>query len=198
MKRIKRVSLALLPLLALGACTNTVKYDDKPAAKTVQQDLGTQILQSSVISMTDTMLEDSSVQALSSSKRPMLAVFGMINFTSDEVDLTAINSELMSSLYQSNQFRFVDIEKMDNASQEWQKRLYDLFEDPANASQLSTAVNADYLLVGEISNVIRTSPHQKKVFYRLTLKLLDKKKEAFIWQNQRELLKSEKKVVYGV
>ena len=57
---------------------------------------------------------------------------------------------------------------------------------------------ADYLLVGEISNVIRTQPKQKKVFYRLSLKLLDQSNGETIWREQRELLKSEKNIVYGI
>jgi len=182
----------------LQGCTNTVKYDDKPAAKTVHQDLGTDTLQSSSLSMMETLLDDSKVKKITQSGRPQLAVFGMINFTNDKIDLATINGQLMSELNKSNRFRYTDIDTMAEAGMAWQNRLYTLFEEPASAKQLADAVNADYLLIGEISNVIRTGPNNKRVLYRLTLKLLDKEKGAFIWQDQRELLKSEKDVVYGV
>ena len=53
-------------------------------------------------------------------------------------------------------------------------------------------------MVGEISNIIRTEPKQKKVFYRVSLKLLEQDTGQYIWQQQQELLKSEKNIVYGI
>lgn len=198
MKKALLACCTLLPILILQGCTNTIKYDDKPASKTVEQELGVETLQSSTLSMMENMLSDSKVKKITQSSRPMMAVFGMINFTSDPIDLASINSQLMNELNKSNRFRYVALDTLGQASMEWQGRLYMLFEEPASAKQFADAVNADYLLIGEISNIIRTSPNTKRVYYRLTLKLLDKSKGAFIWLDQRELLKSEKSIVYGV
>ena len=198
MKKTLLACCALLPILILTGCTNTIKYDDEPASKTVEQDLGAETLQSSTLSMMETMLTDSKVQKVTQSSRPMLAVFGMINFTNDAIDLATLNNQLMTELNKSNRFRYVDLDTLAKASLEWQGRLYELFEEPSSSQQFADAVNADFLLIGEISNIIRTSPNSKKVYYRLTLKLLDKSKGAFIWLDQRELLKSEKSIVYGV
>ena len=125
-------------------------------------------------------------------------MFGLINFTYDKLDLAAINGQLMNELNKANRFRFSDQEDMSAESEKWKDSLYQLFEDPASGQSLATAVAADYLLVGEISNVIRTQPKQKKVFYRLSLKLLDQSNGETIWREQRELLKSEKNIVYGI
>ena len=122
----------------------------------------------------------------------------LFNFTYDKLDLAAINGQLMNELNKANRFRFSDQEDMSAESEKWKDSLYQLFEDPASGQSLATAVAADYLLVGEISNVIRTQPKQKKVFYRLSLKLLDQSNGETIWREQRELLKSEKNIVYGI
>ncbi|HEX4938232.1 MAG TPA: hypothetical protein VFX11_06125, partial [Candidatus Kapabacteria bacterium] len=63
---------------------------------------------------------------------------------------------------------------------------------------LSQSVGADFLLIGEISNVIRSQPQQKEVWYRLSLKLVDERSGQFLWQERREFLKSQKKVIYGI
>ncbi|MEC8811576.1 MAG: hypothetical protein VXY23_09700 [Pseudomonadota bacterium] len=192
------MSCAILASLIFQGCTNTVKYDDTPASKTVQKEVGADTISNNATAMLDAMLLDPEVQKATKSSRPKLAVFGLINFTYDKLDLAAINGQLMNELNKANRFRFSDQEDMSAESEKWKDSLYQLFEDPASGQSLATAVAADYLLVGEISNVIRTQPKQKKVFYRLSLKLLDQSNGETIWREQRELLKSEKNIVYGI
>ena len=190
-------SLVLASLIFQG-CTNTVKYDDAPASKTVQKDVNDDVISTSAVAMLESMMANDQVQKATKSSRPKLAVFGLINFTYDKVDLAAINGQLMNELNKVNRFRFSDQSLMSTESEKWKDNLYQLFEDPANGEALAKAVDADYLMVGEISNLIRTEPKTKKVYYRITLKLLDRKKGNYIWQEQRELLKSEKNIVYGI
>ena len=192
------MSCAILASLIFQGCTNTVKYDDTPASKTVQKEVGADTISNNATAMLEAMLLDPEVQKATKSSRPKLAVFGLINFTYDKLDLAAINGQLMNELNKANRFRFSDQEDMSAESEKWKDSLYQLFEDPASGQSLATAVAADYLLVGEISNVIRTQPKQKKVFYRLSLKLLDQSNGETIWREQRELLKSEKNIVYGI
>ncbi|TNC90271.1 MAG: hypothetical protein CSH49_03555 [Alcanivorax sp.] len=192
------MSCAILASLMFQGCTNTVKYDDTPASKTVQKEVDADTISNNATAMLDAMLLDPEVQKATKSSRPKLAVFGLINFTYDKLDLAAINGQLMNELNKANRFRFSDQEDMSAESEKWKDSLYQLFEDPASGQSLATAVAADYLLVGEISNVIRTQPKQKKVFYRLSLKLLDQSNGETIWREQRELLKSEKNIVYGI
>ncbi|RLU01320.1 hypothetical protein [Ketobacter sp.] len=190
-------SLVLASLIFQG-CTNTVKYDDTPAAKTVQKEVKDDAISNSAVAMLEAMLADEQVQQATKSSRPKLAVFGLINFTYDKVDLASINGQLMNELNKANRFRFADQGAMAKESERWKGSLYQLFEDATSGESLATAVDADYLLVGEISNVIRTEPKQKKTFYRVSLKLLDQDSGQYIWQQQQELLKSEKSIVYGI
>lgn len=192
------IGCAFLASVFLQGCTNTVKYDDKPASKTVHKEVGEGTISSSSLSMLEGMLSDSEVQNATKSGRPILAVFGLINFTSDKIDLAAVNGQLMNELNKANRFRFSDQDAMASEGQKWENNLYQLFEQPESAQDLASQVNADYLLVGEISNVIRTQPKLKQVYYRVSLKLLDKNKGSYVWQEQRELLKSEKNIVYGI
>ena len=184
--------------LIFQGCTNTVKYDDTPASKTVQKEVKDAEITSSAVSMLDGMMANEQVVKATKSSRPKLAVFGLINFTYDKLDLATINGQLMSELNKANHFRFTDQGAMAKESERWKGSLYQLFEDAGSGESLATAVDADYLLVGEISNVIRTQPKQKQTFYRVTLKLLDQSSGQYIWQEQQELLKSEKNIVYGI
>ena len=191
-------SLALCAGLALTGCTNTIKYDSAPVAPAVTNDITVETLQQSTGSMIAAMVENPGVQDATRSKRPVLAVFGLVDFTGEGVDIAALNSDILNELNKTARFRFADSANLSEASQQQNPDLYTLLESPAAAQSLTEAVNADYLLIGEVSKVIRTQPTLKETFYRVSLKLVDPQGKTFVWEEKREFLKSQKKIVYGV
>ena len=184
--------------LLMQGCTNTINYDDKPASKTVKSELSDQKLEQVTTELLDAMLDDAEVKKATKSRRPVLAVFGVIDFTADKVDLAKINGQIYNQLSDSNRFRLSDANALANKSAELDLNLYDLVGDPKTTQKLAQPLDANYLLVGEISNVIRTKPKLKQVYYRVSLKLLDEKTGKFLWHEKQELLKSEKKIIYGI
>lgn len=190
--------LALGTALALAGCTNTVKYDTASAAKPVTHQVDVQALQQSTSSMINAMVSNPQVQAAIQSKRPVLAVYGLVDFTGEGVDINTLNNDIYSELNKSARFRFADSANLSAASQLQKLNLYDLLESPEAAQPLTKAVSADYLLIGEVSKIIRTQPTLKETFYRVSLKLVDPKSKEFMWEEKREFLKSQKKIVYGV
>ena len=183
--------------LILQGCANTVKYDDKPASKTVDSGISTDQLKTSSLTMVESLMKDPAVVQATNGKRPNLAVFGVIDFTADKVDLATINGHIYSELNKTNRFRFTDPQQLAEKSKDIAS-LYDLLEDTQTGQQLGQSLDADFVLVGEISNVIKTLPKTKEVYYRISLKLLDSKKGEFVWQEKDRLLKSKKNIVYGI
>lgn len=196
----KSAPLAALLLAAtlLPACTNTIKYDDQSLQKAVTNSIGLDQFQKSTQSMVDSLLTSPGVQNATRGQRPRLAVFGLVDFTGENIDIQALNNGMFSQLGQSARFNFADPASLTRADQQQKPNRYDLLEDPAAARALSQAVSADYLLVGEISNIVRTQPAEKQVWYRVSLKLVDTRNNRFLWQENREFLKSQKKIVYGI
>lgn len=184
--------------LLLQGCTNTVKYDDKPASKTIESNFTKDELTQVTAKLLDDMLADANLKTATRGKRPMMAVFGVINFSADEVNLAGINGQIYNQLNDSNRFRFTNANALAKKTAELDLNLHAFSEDPKTTQLLAKPVGADYLLVGEIRNIIRTQPKVKLVFYRISLRLLDSKSGKFIWQKQEEILKSQKKIVYGV
>ena len=199
MKQGFMAGLAVIAGLAVTGCTNTIKYDNAPIANqsTVQQ-VGLEQFEKSTDSMLASMLDDADVQAVSHAKRPMLAVYGMTDITSENIDTAALNSRIMTALDKSSRFRFVKDADLSKAVSNLNPNPYDLEEQPDAAKPLTSAVDADYLLIGQISRIIRAQPNVRDVFYRVTLKLVDPRNNKFVWQEQREFLKSEEKTIYGI
>jgi len=188
----------LAAVVLLQACTNTVKYDNIPVAQTIHENLSASALPDSASELLSAMEADPQVQKATHSSRPRLALFGFINFSFDKVDLAKINDRLRSELDAANHFRFADADAMNAETKKWEDNLYLLFDDAKSGSSLASAVDADYLLVGAISNVIHTEPKEKKIYYQVSLKLLEQRTGTTIWQDQRKILKSEKEIVYGL
>ena len=198
MKMSHMATLALGATLVLAGCTNTVKYDKVTDNKTMVQNVDTQTLERSTSAMINGMLGNSRVQAATESRRPVLAIYGLVDMTGEKVDVTAINNDLYAELNKTARFRFADAISLEQATREQNPNPYALLESPQAAQPLTRAVAADYLLIGEVSKVIRTQPNLKETFYRISLKLVDPASNHFVWEEKREFLQSQKKIVYGV
>lgn len=192
------MSCTIAATLIFQGCANTIKYDDKPASKTVEKGVDSNQLSASSLEMVESLLNSDEVKKATKGTRPLIAVFGMIDFTADKLDLATINGHIYGKLDKANRFRFADPNQLAAKSKDLTGSLYDLVEDGKTGQTLAQSLDADYMLVGEISNVIRTQPKTKQVFYRVTLKLLDSKKGEFVWQDKTEFLKSEKNIIYGI
>ncbi len=184
--------------LVLAGCTETIQYDSAPVEKPVVNEVDSSSLQQSTASMITSMIDSADVQAVTKAKRPVLAVFGLVDFTGEGVDIARLNSDILNELNKSARFRFADSSSLSEASQTQNPNLYDLLDTPTAARPLTDAVSADYLLIGEVSKVIRAQPTLKETFYRVSLKLVDPKGKQFMWEEKREFLKSQKKIIYGV
>lgn len=184
--------------LLLSACTNTIKYDTKPLKPVVKTNVNMPEFQKATQSMVSAMLQSPGVLEITGNQRPKLAVFGLVDFTGEDIDISALNNGMFAQIGQSAKFNFADPTALTKADQAQSPNRYDLLEDPAASKALSQSVGADYLLIGEVSNVVRSQPQQKEVWYRLSLKLVDERSGQFLWQERREFLKSQKKVIYGI
>lgn len=189
---------ALCAALTLAGCTNTIKYDNAPVEKAVVHDIGVDALQQSTTSMVNAMVNHPDVRAAVQSKRPVVAVVGLVDLTGEGVNIAALNGDITLELTKSNQFRFADPSRLTQSRQQHNTPVQALLESPKAAAPLAQAVNADYLVVGEVSKIIRTQPTLKETYYRVSLKLVDPASPDFVWEEIREFLKSQKKIVYGV
>lgn len=195
---IRAMCAAFCAAVALTGCTNTIKYDSAPVEKAVVHDIGVDALQQSTTSMINAMVNHPDIRTLTSTKRPVVAVLGLVDLTGEGVNIAALNSDIMLELTKSDRFRFADSDSVNRSRQQLGTQLATLLESPQAGAPLAKAVNADYLVVGEVSKIIRTQPTLKATYYRVSLKLVDPTSSAFTWEEIREFLKSQKKIIYGV
>lgn len=197
---IRKILIAAVSMaaLAMQGCTNTTDYGIATAPQTEKVDLDSFALQQAAITMSSQLINDPEIIKAGLGKRPVLAVFGVIDFTGDNIDLAQINSNILSTFNKANRFRFVSAEDVIRENNRLNPDLYDLVEKAETADGMGDALDADFLIVGDISKVITRQPTLKQVHYRLKLKALDTAKGDFVWQQSQEMLVSEKDIVYGI
>jgi uncharacterized protein (TIGR02722 family) len=184
--------------LLLGACTNTIKYDVANRPSVVKTEFNVTDLQSMVGNMTENMLTHPSVLSYTLAKRPSLAVDTLINLTGREIGVSVASNDMLEKLIAADSFRVLGSDSVRNARSRAGLAAGQAIDDKAIAWSMAKTLSADLLLYGEVSEVIRAKATAKDVFYRVDLRLLDRKTGGIAWQDQKEFLKSQKKTIYGL
>ncbi len=184
--------------LLLTACTNTIKYDVANRPSVVKTEFNVTDLQSMVGGMTDNMLTHPSVLSYTLAKRPALAVDTLVNLTGRELGVSVASNDMLEKLLAADSFKVIGGDNVRTARSQAGLGDVQAIDDKAAAWSMAKALNADLLLYGEVSEVIRAKATAKDVFYRVDLRLLDRKTGGIAWQDQKEFLKSQKKTIYGL
>lgn len=190
-------TLCIATLLGSG-CTNTIKYGDEIKPATVTTEFGVTDLQNMVSKMTDNMIGNPTVMSYTYAKRPALALDTLINRTGRPLNTPVVTSVVSQKLQAQDTFRLIEGATVQGTKQRLGLQSAEALDEPANAQKICAGLGADLFLYGDVSEVIRTHPTTKEVYYRISMHLLDNKSGGVVWQEEKEFLKSQKKIVFGI
>lgn len=190
-------SFCIVTLFASG-CANTVQYGEASKPTTVTTEFGVTDLQNMVSKMTDNMINSPTVMSYTYARRPSLAVDSLINRTGRALNTRLVSSTVSQKLETQGTYRIIMGTPVDGSKQKLGLQAPDSLDETANAHKISTSLGADLFLYGDVSEVIRSHPTTKEVFYRISMHLLDSKSGGIVWQEEKEFLKSQKKIVFGI
>lgn len=196
----KPLTLLGAAVFALGiqGCANTIKYGDATKADTIQTEIGISELQMATQRLVSKMLEYPSVKDRTEKRRPTIAIDAITNHTHNALDTGPMTASVFEELTSSGKFRFSSPEQV-RASREDAKNLLDYGATTEKAAQkIGKAVDADMVVYGSLVDIIRIKPTHKEVYYRINLQLLDTGSGEVIWHDEHEILKSQRKAVYGI
>lgn len=192
------LTLSALVLLTATACTNTVQYGENTRSETIRTEIGTSDLLVSGQQMINKLLNYDAIQRITKNSRLRLAYAPLIDQTDENLNLNPLNSSIIQHLEESGKFLLTDHNKVSQTQSAMEPQLDFRAITPATAPDFAAQVDAELLLYGTITNVVRTKSNSKEVYYRVTLALWDTKSSRVIWQDDSEHLKSRKKIVFGL
>ncbi|MCG8670669.1 MAG: penicillin-binding protein activator LpoB [Pseudomonadales bacterium] len=184
--------------LTIQGCANTIKYGEASRAQAIETEVGINELQFATQKLISKMLKFPSVSEATQRKRPAIAVDAITNHTHQSIDVAPMTASVFEELNKSGKFTFSKNESV-QASRERAKDLLDYGATTPQAAQfIGAEVEADYVVYGSLANIIRTKPTNKEVYYRISLQLLDTQSGKVVWRDEQEILKSQRKAIYGI
>jgi len=190
-------TLCVATVLASG-CANTVQYGEASKPETITTEFGITDLQNMISKMTDNMINNPTVMSYTYARRPTMAIDSLVNRTGRPLNTRVVSSVISQKLQTQGTYSLIEGMKVETAKARLRLQSPESLEEAANAHKISTNLGSDLFLYGDISEVIRTRPTTKEVFYRISMRLLDNKSGGVVWQEEKEFLKSQKKIVFGI
>ncbi len=197
-KIVNKIALATtlsIALVALGGCTNksVVRYGDANAVETTNINFGSTDLQKVAAQMTDSLLLSPVVGTLTANTRPILFVESIKNKTSEHIDTESITDSISTKLLRSGKFRFVDMGRVNAASDQIDYQQNSGMVDTNKAIAFGQQVGAQYMLYGNLASIVKSNKDQSDVYYKFTLRLMDLKSGLVEWADETEIRKTKGK-----
>jgi uncharacterized protein (TIGR02722 family) len=184
-------------VLFLAACAPTYVRDtdvptlDKPAMSTGldRTDLD-RLFNESLQSLMSSALPGEWQKAALSGKKPAVAVFPILNETTEHIDvqLEALLSKLETQLVGTGSVTVVSRQRQKELAEELRLQESAVF-DPSQAAKMGRMLGARYYVTGKIYDSAELTKKARRVQYFLFMQALDVETSAVLWQKESALSK---------
>ncbi len=188
--------LSVITLACLTACS-TVEYGDATQIESVNTDFGSSDLQQIAAAMVNDLLAFPPMVTITAQSRPVIFIDGIINKTTEHIDMQSITDSIQSHLIQSGKYRFVDPNAIARVKKQFNYQQHSGLIDPSKAIQVGRQMGAQYMLYGNMISITKQSGSTKDVYYKFTLKLMDLTSGVLEWSSEKEIRKVRKKRLLG-
>lgn len=181
-------ALILCAVFALSVTDNTAKKPpkrtDAKEVTTLTTELEGTDVQSIAVKMVDSLLQS----PVLGDDRPVIMMGKLRNKTSEHFNMKAITDKIRVSLQQSMRVRFTanDLRTEVLKEQEYQESG---LVNPETAARTGNAVGAQYMLAGEIMDIVTKVKRTRDVYYKVTLNLIDVRTQVIEWSEEKEIRK---------
>lgn len=199
MKNLMLITTAALSLTFITGCAQkpVVQYGDATAVETTDINFGSTDLQKVANEMTDSLLLSPVVGTLTENARPVVFVERIKNKTSEHIDTESITDSVSTKLLRSGKFRFVDMTRVDAVRKQLEFQNEAGMVDSTKAIQFGNQIGAQYMLYGNLSSIVKSTPDKSDVYYKFTLRLMDLNSGIVEWADETEIRKTRSNGAIG-
>lgn len=188
--------ICLILALSVMGCASRTEYGDAKAVETVTPDFGSTDLHLIAEKMVNSLLQTPIITQ--APQRPVFIVKGVENRTSEHIDTRTITDKIRTQLLKSGRVRFATMGAENQAAIEQLKYQQSGLVNPATAKNLGRQVGADYLLIGNITSIVKRTRNVKDVYFQFTLNLMDIETGLLEWADEREIRKTRERSFLGL
>ncbi len=192
------VSLLLVSLLLLQGCANKVAYQSASDVETTNIDFGSTDLQQIAAKMVDSLLSFPPIVQVTNERRPIIFVDKIKNKTTEHIDTESITDTISTRILRSGKFRFVDMTKIAEVSQQMDFQNKSGMVNQNTAAQVGRQIGAEYMMYGNLSSIVKKTNSVKDVYYKFTLKMMHLESGIIEWSDEKEIRKTREKSMFGM
>jgi len=194
------VGLALVAasLLILQACSNKVAYQEATEVETTTIDFGSTDLQQIAAKMVDSVLTFPPIVRVTDERRPVMFVDKIKNKTTEHIDTESITDTISNRILRSGKFRFVDMTKVKEVSDQLNFQNESGMVNRNTAAQVGRQIGAEFMMYGNLSSIVKKTKDVKDVYYKFTLKVMHLESGIIEWSDEKEIRKTREKSMFGM
>jgi len=197
------LGLSLFISVALSGCATKVAYEDVNNQDTTSVEFNLTDLRDTTSKMVDEMLNSPTIRRITAMERPTLFFSSIRNETHEHLNTSMLANTVQTQLLKSDMFQFTDMSQVKDMKEQAGYQADSGMVDQATAIKLGKHVGARYMLYGVFQDMDQTNSagfgtKVRSKAYVITLKMIDLETGLVIWQEEKQIRKSQTKSMFGM
>ncbi|AEI35749.1 MULTISPECIES: penicillin-binding protein activator LpoB [Francisella] len=187
-------------LILLGSCSKTtVAYEDPNGVDTTSINFSSTDLQAITNKMTEDMLNSRAVKRITAMDTPTLFFSNIRNETREHINTTMLSNTVQTQIIKSGLFQVTDMSQIKNVREQLGYQANSGMVDQTTATKIGQHIGARYMVYGSIQDIDNTNVDgdKRSKFFLATLKMMDLKTGLVVWQDDKQIRKSQTKSTFG-
>ncbi|WP_150464030.1 penicillin-binding protein activator LpoB [Francisella sp. XLW-1] len=187
-------------LILLGSCSKTtVAYEDPNGVDTTSINFSSTDLQAITNKMTEDMLNSRAVKRITAMHTPTLFFSNIRNETREHINTTMLSNTVQTQIIKSGLFQVTDMSQIKNVREQLGYQANSGMVDQTTATKIGQHIGARYMVYGSIQDIDNTNVDgdKRSKFFLATLKMMDLKTGLVVWQDDKQIRKSQTKSTFG-
>ncbi|MEY8716351.1 penicillin-binding protein activator LpoB [Francisella philomiragia] len=187
-------------LILLGSCSKTtVAYEDPNGVDTTSINFSSTDLQAITNKMTEDMLNSRAVKRITAMDTPTLFFSNIRNETREHINTTMLSNTVQTQIIKSGLFQVTDMSQIKNVREQLGYQANSGMVDQSTATKIGQHIGARYMVYGSIQDIDNTNVDgdKRSKFFLATLKMMDLKTGLVVWQDDKQIRKSQTKSTFG-
>lgn len=187
-------------LILLGSCSKTtVAYEDPNGVDTTSINFSSTDLQAITNKMTEDMLNSRAVKRITAMDTPTLFFSNIRNETREHINTTMLSNTVQTQIIKSGLFQVTDMSQIKNVREQLGYQANSGMVDQSTATKIGQYIGARYMVYGSIQDIDNTNVDgdKRSKFFLATLKMMDLKTGLVVWQDDKQIRKSQTKSTFG-
>lgn len=149
--------------------------------------------------MAEDMLNSPAVKRITAMDTPTLFFSNIRNETREHINTTMLSNTAQTQIIKSGLFQVTDMSQIKNVREQLGYQANSGMVDQATATKIGQHIGARYMVYGSIQDIDNTNVDgdKRSKFFLATLKMMDLKTGLVVWQDDKQIRKSQTKSTFG-